>query len=113
MEEKEDVFKTFDDFKNEVDFAREDIDTEDENKYREFFDSLGDKQYTAITLIGAKENQMVGMVGNRSALVYMLAKSMLKDEDLLNVVGSAMHILQGLAYYATAKEKEDERKETK
>lgn len=103
MQKKEsigDIIKHFDGFGKEAGFFLEEISPEDEKMFQDIFNSLAEKKYTTVTLIGTTKDQMVGLSGNRSSLIYLLAKAMLKDEDLMVAVGSAMRVLQMMAIYS-------------
>ena len=96
----EEIFKHFDDFGKEAGFFLDEISPEDEKMFQDIYNSLAEKKYTTVTLIGTTKDQMVGLSGSRSSLVYLLAKAMLKDEDLMVAVGSAMRVLQMMAIYS-------------
>lgn len=106
MQPLEEVLKTFDEFKKEAGFRRESLDKADEAKFQEFFQLLGDKEYATITLIGTTEDQMCGVIGNTSALTYLLTKAILADADLLTIVQSALMAAQAVIHFGNGNKAE-------
>lgn len=102
-----DVLGIFESYKDKVEFTRDDVPKEHDEKIHEFFDFLAENGYSAAFVIGTKEDQMVGMCGNKSSLMWLFTKAFLSDKDLLKVVDRGITALRGLVLFSETANMED------